>query len=160
MVPFKRTAAAPDSAGGNLFFFFFKKIFFFFSDRRRSTVEQEQSHGARGSGRNSTIGRQVGHLGGGVLATGGDGYPKRIWDKRTGDIDKVCRDYWRDTTISCTHAARLGHARPKLRGKIRSLGLSDNFFLNHAVYLAEDFSEVANPPADARVDYGMKDEHC
>jgi hypothetical protein len=28
------------------------------------------------------------------------------------------------------------------------------------VYFAEDFLKSANPPADATVDYGMKDEHC
>jgi hypothetical protein len=46
--------------------------------------------------------------------------------------------------------------------------LSDNYFLNNAVYLflnnavyvAEEFLKSAMPAADARVDYGMKDEHC
>ncbi len=55
--------------------------------------------------------------------------------------------------------AKLG---PKLRGKITlNVGLSDNFFLNDAVYLAEDFlKSAADPPADASVDYGARDEHC
>jgi len=51
---------------------------------------------------------------------------------------------------------------PRLRGKITlNVGLSDNFFLNNAVYRAEEFLKAArNPPADAKVDYGLRDEHC
>jgi hypothetical protein len=54
--------------------------------------------------------------------------------------------------------ARLG---PKLRGKLHLMvGLSDNFFLNDAVYRAEEFLSTASPPADAEVLYGARDEHC
>jgi hypothetical protein len=93
---------------------------------------------------------------------GSDGYPKRIWDKQTGEIDKSVAAYWREhydlVNIMRRDWATLG---PKLRGKITlNVGLSDNFFLNNAVYLAEDFLKTAQPPADAKVDYGMKDEHC
>jgi hypothetical protein len=70
--------------------------------------------------------------------------------------------YWRDhydlVHIMTRDWATLG---PKLRGKITlNVGLSDNFFLNDAVYLAEAFLKSANPPADAAVDYGQRDEHC
>jgi hypothetical protein len=94
---------------------------------------------------------------------GPDGYPKRIWDKRTGDIDKAVATYWRDhydlVHIMERDWTTLG---PKLRGKITlNVGLSDNFFLNNAVYRAEDFLKSAtSPPADAKVDYGARDEHC
>jgi hypothetical protein len=94
---------------------------------------------------------------------GADGYPKRIWDKRTGVIDRDVAAFWRDhydlVHIMSRDWSTLG---PKLRGKITlNVGLSDNFFLNDAVYLAEDFLESAsNPPADAHIDYGQRDEHC
>jgi len=94
---------------------------------------------------------------------GSDGYPQRIWDKRTGAIDKRVAAYWRDhydlVHIMKRDWAALG---PKLRGKITlNVGLSDNFFLNNAVYHAQEFLESArNPPADAKVDYGARDEHC
>jgi Putative esterase len=93
---------------------------------------------------------------------GADGYPRRIWDKRTGAIDPAVAAYWRDhydlVHIMQRDWATLG---PKLRGKITlNAGLSDNVFLNNAVYLAEEFLKSATPPADARVDYGLRDEHC
>ncbi len=93
---------------------------------------------------------------------GADGYPERIFDKRTGTIDRGVAHYWRDhydlVHIMQRDWATLG---PKLRGKITlNVGLSDNFFLNDAVYRAEEFLKSANPPADARIDYGLRDEHC
>jgi hypothetical protein len=36
----------------------------------------------------------------------------------------------------------------------------DNFYLNNAVYLVEEFLKTADPPADAVVDYGDRAEHC
>jgi hypothetical protein len=94
---------------------------------------------------------------------GVDGYPERIWDKRSGVINPKVAAYWREhydlVHIMERDWARLG---PKLRGKITlNAGLSDNLFLNDAVYLAEDFlTSATNPPADATVDYGSRDEHC
>ena len=94
---------------------------------------------------------------------GADGYPKRIFDKRTGVIDTTVAAYWRDN-YDLVHIMRRDWATlgPKLRGKLTiNVGRSDNFFLNDAVYLADDFLKSAkNPPADAIVDYGARDEHC
>ena len=93
---------------------------------------------------------------------GADGYPQPIWDKRTGDIDPRVAAYWKEHFdlghVLARDWATLG---PQLRGKITiNVGLSDNFFLNDAVYLVEDFLRSAQPPADAVVDYGARDEHC
>ncbi|MBV6520334.1 MAG: hypothetical protein MNPFHGCM_00439 [Gemmatimonadaceae bacterium] len=94
---------------------------------------------------------------------GDDGYPKRIWDKRTGSIDKTVAAYWRDNydlvNIMRRDWATLG---PKLRGKIEIYsGAHDNVYLTNAVYFAEDFlAKVKNPPSDARIVYGVKNEHC
>jgi hypothetical protein len=94
---------------------------------------------------------------------GADGYPQRIWDKATGAIDPKVAAYWRDhydlVHMMTRDWATLG---PKVRGKITlNVGLSDNVFLNNAVYLADEFLKSArNPPADATVDYGMRNEHC
>jgi hypothetical protein len=93
---------------------------------------------------------------------GADGYPKPIWDKRTGAIDRAVAAYWREH-YDLTHIMRRDWATlgPKLRGKLRIyVGDMDNYYLNDAVYLAEEFLRSARPAADAVVDYGDRAEHC
>jgi hypothetical protein len=93
---------------------------------------------------------------------GDDGYLKPIWDKLTGKIDRSVAEYWREH-YDLSHILRrdwktLG---PKLRGKLRIyVGDMDNYYLNNAVYLVEEFLRSAEPPAEAVVDYGDRDEHC
>ena len=93
---------------------------------------------------------------------GADGYPKPIWNKLTGVIDRSVAEYWREH-YDLSHILRrdwktLG---PKLRGKLRIyVGDMDNYYLNNAVYLVEEFLRSADPPADAVVDYGDRAEHC
>lgn len=94
---------------------------------------------------------------------GNDGYPKPIWDKLTGKIDKNVTEYWREnydlSYILRRDWARLG---PKLRGKIHIyVGELDNFYLNNAVHLIETvLRDLKDPPADAEVDYECLAEHC
>jgi hypothetical protein len=48
-----------------------------------------------------------------------------------------------------------------LRGKLRIYaGDMDNYYLNNAVYVVEEFLRNAEPAADAVIDYGDRDEHC
>lgn len=51
---------------------------------------------------------------------------------------------------------------PKLKGKIHIYcGDMDNYYLNNAVYLMEEFSEsTKNPFYSGEVDYGDRAEHC
>jgi hypothetical protein len=94
---------------------------------------------------------------------GDDGYPKRIFDKLTGEIDASVAAYWREhydlRHIMQRDWATLG---PKLRGKLHLYcGTLDNYYLNHAVELTEQFlNSVTNPPAEAEVKYGLDCEHC
>jgi hypothetical protein len=93
---------------------------------------------------------------------GADGYPKPIWNKLTGQIDKEVAAYWREH-FDLSHILQrdwqtLG---PKLRGKLRIyVGDMDNYYLNNAVYEVEKFLKTASPPADAVVGYGDRAEHC
>ncbi|GAB3495444.1 alpha/beta hydrolase-fold protein [Spirosoma knui] len=94
---------------------------------------------------------------------GPDGYPKRIWDKRTGEIDHQVAEYWREH-FDLLHILRrdwktLG---PKVAGKIHIYcGDMDNYYLNNAVYLMEDFlKSVQNPKASSEIAYGDRAEHC
>jgi hypothetical protein len=95
--------------------------------------------------------------------TGPDGYPKRIWDKRTGEIDHSVAEYWRANYdlryIMERDWKTLG---PKLQGKVHIYcGDMDTFYLNNAVYLMEDFlKDTKNPHYEGEVDYGDRAEHC
>lgn len=93
---------------------------------------------------------------------GPDGYPRRVWDRLTGEIDPVTVAYWRDN-YDLSHILRRDWATlgPKLRGKLRIYaGDMDNYYLNNAVYEVEDFLRNAQPAADAVIDYGDRAEHC
>jgi hypothetical protein len=93
---------------------------------------------------------------------GADGYPKPIWNKLTGVIDPSVAAYWRENyDLSYILKRDWKTLGPKLRGKLRIyVGDMDNYYLNDAVYLVHDFLRTANPPADAVVEYGDRDEHC
>ncbi|HSG50052.1 MAG TPA: hypothetical protein VLA43_19665, partial [Longimicrobiales bacterium] len=94
---------------------------------------------------------------------GPDGYPRRIWDKVTGEIDPEVAAFWREnydlSYILRRDWATLG---PKVAGKLHIyVGDMDNYYLNNAVYLTEEFLESTTDPYYAgEVDYGDRAEHC
>lgn len=94
---------------------------------------------------------------------GKDGYPQRIWDKQTGAINPEVAAFWKENYdlayIMKRDWATLG---PKLKNKIHIYcGDMDNYYLNNAVYLVEDFLEATNEPYyDGEVAYGDRAEHC
>ena len=94
---------------------------------------------------------------------GPDGYPRRIFNKETGEIDPIVAQYWRDhydlTHILSRDWSTLG---PRLRGKLHIyVGTADTYFLNDAVYLLEDFLKgTHDPPYEGEVKYGERAEHC
>ena len=94
---------------------------------------------------------------------GPDGYPAPIWDKLTGRINRDVAEYWREH-FDLGHILRRDWATlgPRVRGKLHIyVGEADNYYLNNAVYLVEDFLKTAtNPVADAEVDYEPRAEHC
>ncbi len=94
---------------------------------------------------------------------GADGYPKRLWDKMTGRIDRSVTEYWRDN-YDLRHIMQRDWAflGPKLVGKIHIYcGTMDNYYLNNAVVLTEQFLEsTTNPYYGGVVDYGHGAEHC
>ena len=92
-----------------------------------------------------------------------DGYPQRIWDKMTGDIDHEVAQYWKENYdlryIMERDWDKLGE---QLKGKIHIYcGDMDNYYLNNAVYLMEDFLEsTTDPYYEGEVAYGDRAEHC
>ncbi len=94
---------------------------------------------------------------------GEDGYPKPIFDKRTGVLDHEVASYWREHyDLGHILERDWGTIGPKLRGKIHIyVGEADNYFLNDAVYLVEDFlKSTTSPPYEGVVDYQPRAEHC
>lgn len=95
---------------------------------------------------------------------GPDGYPARIFDKRTGVIDKKVAEYWREN-FDLVHILKRDWNKglgKKLEGKLNIyVGDMDNYYLNNAVYLAEEFLETTKDPYyDGEVKYGDRAEHC
>jgi hypothetical protein len=94
---------------------------------------------------------------------GADGYPRRIWDKQNGAIDPEVARYWREHydlhAILERDWPKLGK---QLEGKINIyVGDMDNFYLNNAVYLMEDFlQKTKDPYYGGEVKYGDRAEHC
>jgi hypothetical protein len=95
---------------------------------------------------------------------GKDGYPRRIWDKRTGAIDHEVAAHWKehyDLSFILRRDWEKGLGQ-KLQGKLHLyVGDMDNYYLNNAVYLVEEFLKgTKNPPYGGEVDYGDRAEHC
>jgi hypothetical protein len=95
---------------------------------------------------------------------GSDGYPKRIWDKVTGVIDPAVAAHWKenyDLSYILQRDWNRGLGR-KLQGKVNLyVGDMDNYYLNNAVYLVEDFLKTTRDPHyDGEVLYGDRAEHC
>jgi len=94
---------------------------------------------------------------------GTDGYPQRIWDKITGRIDRKVAEYWKENFDLAYILKRDWYKYgDDWRGKIKIYcGDMDNFYLNNAVYLAQDILESLDSPTyDGEVDYGDRAEHC
>jgi hypothetical protein len=130
---------------------------------RVSTTLEETNHRELALGTKSRSGDQWDTWEAVYSPVGPDGYPRRIWDKLTGEIDREVAEFWREH-YDLVHILRrdwktLG---PKVKGKLFIyVGDMDNYYLNNAVYLAEEFLESTRDPYYAGdVDYGDRAEHC
>jgi len=128
-----------------------------------STTVEESNHRELVLGTHSRSGDQYDIWEAVFSPAGEDGYPKRIWDKMTGEIDRSVARHWQENYdlryILERDWQTLG---PKLKGKIHIYcGDMDNYYLNNAVYLTEEFlKNTKDPYYDGEVDYGDRAEHC
>jgi hypothetical protein len=94
---------------------------------------------------------------------GDDGYPKPIFNKRTGEIDHEVAKYWKEhydlSAIMQRDWKTLG---PKLNGKLHLyVGEADTFYLDRAVHLLKDFLEsTTDPYYHGTFDFGVRKPHC
>ena len=109
-------------------------------------------------GSNVRSGQQIAAWDAAYGPLGKDGYPRPIWDRLTGKIDKEVALYMRDHGYDLRY--NLEKNWPKigrdLVGKIHVYcGDMDNYYLNLAVYLLEDFlKSTDNPKSEAIFEYG------
>ncbi len=86
---------------------------------------------------------------------GDDGYPQPLFDKKTGKIDKQVAAYMRDHGYDLTYYLQQNWSKigPQLTGNIHVfVGDMDNYYLNLAVYMLEDYLKTTD--AAAAFDYG------
>ena len=94
---------------------------------------------------------------------GPDGYPKLLYDKWTGVIDKSVVDYWREH-YDLRHIVERDWKSigPKLAGKIHIfMGDQDTYLLEEAVFKMQQFLESTKDPYYAgSFDIGKRQPHC
>ena len=95
---------------------------------------------------------------------GDDGYPKRIWDKTTGAIDKTVAEYWKQhydlRNILETNWTMLG---PKVAHKINVyIGDMDSYYLNMGVRMLDEFlkQRAKDPPFTGEIVFQPMAPHC
>jgi hypothetical protein len=92
-----------------------------------------------------------------------DGYPKPLFNKRTGEIDSSVAAYWK-AHYDLSHIIERDWPKhgKQWQGRIHIYcGDMDNYYLNNAVYLTEErLRKLSAPPFDGEVDYGDRAEHC
>ncbi|MGI8499033.1 MAG: alpha/beta hydrolase-fold protein [Gemmatimonadaceae bacterium] len=89
---------------------------------------------------------------------GADGYPRPLWNRLTGTIDKEVAAYWREHDYDLRAYAEKNWATigSKLVGKLHfSAGDMDDFYLNLAVYQFQDFlKQTTNPHYEGDFTFG------
>ncbi|MGA3238042.1 MAG: alpha/beta hydrolase-fold protein [Bryobacteraceae bacterium] len=86
---------------------------------------------------------------------GEDGYPQPLFDKRTGKIDRQVALYMRDHGYDLGYYLKSNWPKlgPQLQGKMHLyVGDMDNYYLNLAVYMLEDFLKTTD--SGATFEYG------
>ncbi len=93
---------------------------------------------------------------------GKDGYPQPLWNWYTGEIDHEVAEQWKKYDLRHYLEKNWSWLGPKLVGKLHIyMGDMDNFYLNNAVVLLEDFLEnTKNPYYAGVVKYGWRARHC
>jgi S-formylglutathione hydrolase FrmB len=91
---------------------------------------------------------------------GADGRPVPLWDPKTGIIDHAVAEQWKKYDLRLVLEQNWKTLGPKLQGKLHiSVGEADDYFLNNAVHLLDEFLSKADPPFQGRITYGPGKGH-
>ncbi len=89
-----------------------------------------------------------------------EGAPYPIWDPRTGAIDPEVAVEWKRYDLRHLLEQHWPLLAPQLRGKIRIwMGDADTYFLDTATRHLDEFLRTAQPPAEARIEFGPRQPH-
>ena len=91
---------------------------------------------------------------------GDDGLPKPLWDGKTG---RSIRTWWstgRSTTCGCGWRTTGPRSARSCSGKLHIwVGEADDYFLNNAVHLLDDFLQEARPAYRGKITYALGKDH-
>jgi hypothetical protein len=93
---------------------------------------------------------------------GADGYPKRLWDKRTGVIDASVAEAWKKYDLRHILETEWTTLGPKVADKIHVyMGDMDSYYLNNALELMNDFlAKAQDPPFTGEIVFERRAPHC
>jgi len=105
-------------------------------------------------------GEQWGEWNAAFSPRGADGLPVPLWDPQTGRINHDVAEQWKKYDLRLVLKKDWRNLAPKLRGKIHiSAGEADQYFLNNAVHLLDQFLSEAEPRFEGSIVYGMGKGH-
>ncbi len=91
---------------------------------------------------------------------GADGLPIPLWDPQTGQIRRDIAEQVKKYDLRLVLEENWKTLGPKLRGKLHiAAGDADQYFLNNAVHLLDEYLRGTDPPADAKIVYGPGKGH-
>ena len=91
---------------------------------------------------------------------GADGLPVPLWDPHTGTVNRAVAEQWKPYDLRLILQERWSALGPKLRGKLHIwVGDADNFFLNNAVHMLDEFLSHAAPAAGGYIRFGPGKGH-
>ena len=106
-------------------------------------------------------GRQWGAWNAAYGPRGDDGHPVPMWDLRTGVINREASSYWERFDLRLVLTRNWPALRSKLNGKLNIwVGESDDYFLNNAVHLLDEFLADIDRSFEARIVFGLGEGHC
>jgi hypothetical protein len=114
-----------------------------------------------GPGNSYTLsGEQWGAWNAAYSSRSADGLPVPLWDPQSGKIDHTVAEQWKKYDLRLVLEENWAILGPKLRGKIHiTAGEADQYFLNDAVHLLDEFLSRANPPYAGTIVYGPGKGH-
>jgi hypothetical protein len=105
----------------------------------------------------------VGHLGSDLQPVGADGYPKRLWDKKTGVIDKTVAESWKKYDLREILEKNWTKLGPTLAPKLNVyIGDMDSYYLNMGVRMLDEFlkQRAKDPPFAGEIVFQPMAPHC